>query len=426
MSIDPITLDPSETHTRYVALFEAHFADIWKFARRRCGSGHDADDVTAETFAVAWRRRDELPGEDTRLWLFGVARRVLANQQRSAQRQERVRLRLAETTTEGAVRRRNAGVHGGHAAGPRCVVGGRARPNHHAGVGRTVHRGDGDILGCSCNAVSLRLHKARRRLARELRGKRTWGPDMYRANPCHRKEEGYDRQRHELAQALSGIDPAITDPPPVKGSIRYSSILEAAMNNEPTRDDRPTARAPRSRLRWTRRRLAMASAAVGVVAVALVIGMTVLPGLPGSGTAQAAVKVQTVDGRYVIWFTKMAEDTKVVEDELASLGLDVKIDFVSASPSMVGTLVASDGGDGTEEFLPCVGSGRSDPRRLGSARLPQQSDALGRPSGGAWRIIFDLARAWSRGTWRGSLWEPHIRHEGEGRRGGSEGAGSRG
>jgi hypothetical protein len=185
----------------------------------------------------------------------------------------------------------------------------------------------------------------------------------------------------ELAQALSRTDPAITDPPPVKGSVRYSSILEAAMNNEPTRDDRQTAQRIRTRLRWTRRRLAIASAAVGVAAVALVIGMTVLPGLPGGGTAQATVKVQTVDGRYVIWFTKMAEDTKVIEDELASLGLDVKIDFVSASPSMVGTLVASDGGDGTEKYLPA--SGVADPVPGVSVPLDYHSSLtlwVGRPA----------------------------------------------
>jgi RNA polymerase sigma-70 factor, ECF subfamily len=175
MSIDPITLDPSETHTRYVALFEAHFADIWKFVRRRCGSGHDADDVTAETFAVAWRRRDELPGEDTRLWLFGVARRVLANQQRSAQRQERVRLRLAETTTEGV----SADVTPESTADMRRALDALSADERDLLI---MQAWDGlsigemaVLLGCSNNAVSLRLYKARRRLARELSRKENLG-----------------------------------------------------------------------------------------------------------------------------------------------------------------------------------------------------------------------------------------------------------
>jgi RNA polymerase sigma-70 factor (ECF subfamily) len=37
----------------------------------------------AETYAIAWRRVRELPpGEEVQLWLYGVARRVLANHYR--------------------------------------------------------------------------------------------------------------------------------------------------------------------------------------------------------------------------------------------------------------------------------------------------------------------------------------------------------
>jgi RNA polymerase sigma factor (sigma-70 family) len=76
-------------------LFDAHLADVWRYARRRCATSADADDVAGETFAVAWRRRAALPpGEgDARLWLLGTARRVLANQRRSQNRQHRLRTR---------------------------------------------------------------------------------------------------------------------------------------------------------------------------------------------------------------------------------------------------------------------------------------------------------------------------------------------
>lgn len=77
-------------------LFDAEFDDIWRYARRRCACSQDADDITAETFAVAWRRRDDLPPEgQARLWLFGAARRVLANHQRGTKRRERLNDRLA-------------------------------------------------------------------------------------------------------------------------------------------------------------------------------------------------------------------------------------------------------------------------------------------------------------------------------------------
>ena len=63
------------------------------YAVRRASDAQDAADVVAETFLVAWRRLEEMPSaEATRPWLYGVARHVLANQQRS----ERRRLRLAE------------------------------------------------------------------------------------------------------------------------------------------------------------------------------------------------------------------------------------------------------------------------------------------------------------------------------------------
>lgn len=67
------------------------------FALRRA-SHHDAADVVADCFVVAWRRFEEIPAEpDTRAWLIGVARNVLANQRRGRNRQHRVATKLAAT-----------------------------------------------------------------------------------------------------------------------------------------------------------------------------------------------------------------------------------------------------------------------------------------------------------------------------------------
>lgn len=53
---------------------------------RRTGAD-EAFDVVAETFTVAWRRLDDLPdGDDALYWLYGTARRVLANHRRAARR----------------------------------------------------------------------------------------------------------------------------------------------------------------------------------------------------------------------------------------------------------------------------------------------------------------------------------------------------
>jgi RNA polymerase sigma-70 factor (ECF subfamily) len=74
-------------------LYDDHAAAILAYALRRCSEPGDAADVVAEVFLVAWRRRPDVPAEDAaRLWLFGVAKGVLANQHRGDLR----RVRLAE------------------------------------------------------------------------------------------------------------------------------------------------------------------------------------------------------------------------------------------------------------------------------------------------------------------------------------------
>jgi hypothetical protein len=79
---------------RFQALYEANYHRVLGYALRRADRD-DAADVVAETFLVAWRRLDDVPsGEVARLWLYGTARRVLANQQRGKRRRERLTQRL--------------------------------------------------------------------------------------------------------------------------------------------------------------------------------------------------------------------------------------------------------------------------------------------------------------------------------------------
>jgi len=84
----------------YRRLYGGHFDAVLGFALRRVDRPEDAADVTAETFLVAWRRLAHVPAEpDTRAWLYGVARRVLANHRRGDRRRtalgDRLRLELA-------------------------------------------------------------------------------------------------------------------------------------------------------------------------------------------------------------------------------------------------------------------------------------------------------------------------------------------
>jgi RNA polymerase sigma-70 factor (ECF subfamily) len=85
---------------RFRRVYAADFAPLLAYALRRVAQPEDAADVVAETFLIAWRRRGELPAEgETRLWLYGVARRVLANHHRGGVRRQRLGERLRQRIT---------------------------------------------------------------------------------------------------------------------------------------------------------------------------------------------------------------------------------------------------------------------------------------------------------------------------------------
>lgn len=86
-----------EPQERFRRLYAANFAPLLAYAVRRVDQHEDAADVVAETFLVAWRRSRDLPDDDeVRLWLYGVARRVLANHHRGGIRRERLGERLRQ------------------------------------------------------------------------------------------------------------------------------------------------------------------------------------------------------------------------------------------------------------------------------------------------------------------------------------------
>jgi RNA polymerase sigma-70 factor (ECF subfamily) len=76
-------------------LYAEHFDAVLAFALRRVDRPEDAADVTADTFLVVWRRLAHVPpAHETRPWLYGVARRVLANHRRGDRRRSALGERL--------------------------------------------------------------------------------------------------------------------------------------------------------------------------------------------------------------------------------------------------------------------------------------------------------------------------------------------
>lgn len=80
---------------RFERIYRAHSRAVYTYFLRRTDPG-SAQDGTAETFLVAWRRLAEIPEDEaTLLWLFATARRVLANSQRATRRFTRLVGRMA-------------------------------------------------------------------------------------------------------------------------------------------------------------------------------------------------------------------------------------------------------------------------------------------------------------------------------------------
>lgn len=183
-------MNPPSDDELFRRLFEAHFDDLWRFARRRCASAADADDVAAQVFAVAWRRRHELPDDGIRLWLFGVARHVLANQRRGDERRRRLQLRLlGDHRDDHHASLDSHDLVAGQGAELRAALASLGDDDRDVVIMRCW---DGlavteiaTILGCTPNAVSVRLHKARRKLTDRLgRPGRQGRPEGDRTDPA--------------------------------------------------------------------------------------------------------------------------------------------------------------------------------------------------------------------------------------------------
>lgn len=129
-----------------------------------------AEDVLGETLLVCWRRVAELP--DLPLpWAYGVAANCLRNAERSARRQRRVAARVAALDPPAAT----VGQAGEPAGDPELT---QALAELRAVDAELLRLWAWEqltpaeiamVLGISANAASIRLHRARERLAALVR-----------------------------------------------------------------------------------------------------------------------------------------------------------------------------------------------------------------------------------------------------------------
>jgi RNA polymerase sigma factor (sigma-70 family) len=153
---------------RFEGLFRENYAAVRGYALRRARR-EEAQDVVAETFLVAWRRLDDVP-VDALPWLFGVARRVLANQRRSAGRSTALEQRLAMASP--TARSGDPGESVGDAEIMRAALARLSDSDREALMLVGWHGLSGEraarAAGCTRAAFAVRLHRARARLTAQL------------------------------------------------------------------------------------------------------------------------------------------------------------------------------------------------------------------------------------------------------------------
>ena len=156
----------------FAAAYREHYWAVSRYvARRLQGRADEVEEVVAEVFTVAWRRRADLPAAPLP-WLYGVARNCLANAVRGYGRRRRLVDRLGN----------DEAAHGRHivdspeAEAPGAWV--HEALDRLSPADREILRlaaweelGADEIavaLGCGRRAAAMRLHRARRRLRAEI------------------------------------------------------------------------------------------------------------------------------------------------------------------------------------------------------------------------------------------------------------------
>ena len=170
--------DPTQ---RFTGLYDQYYRRVLRYALQHADPGC-AEDVASETFLIAWRRLAEIP-QPPLPWLLGVARNLLRQQFGRARRQQRLADRIAALTSDADLQAWDAGEHVVERAAALDALGSLNEADVEALTMVTWHglsaAEAAEVVGCSPRAFTVRLHRARGRLADALRR----CDDQYPAHP---------------------------------------------------------------------------------------------------------------------------------------------------------------------------------------------------------------------------------------------------
>ncbi len=166
---------------RFDALYRKYLAQVYSFAYHELGDHHEAEDVTERTFLLVLgalpRFREEAPADagpeasTFRVWLFRIARNVVANHRRTLRRRPTTPLDEAgsaaapDDVERGVLARADASAAWAAVA---RLPGDRRRAVVLRFVEEMTTAEIAGVLGRSEGAVRVLLHRALRTVARDL------------------------------------------------------------------------------------------------------------------------------------------------------------------------------------------------------------------------------------------------------------------
>ncbi|MEV4835961.1 RNA polymerase sigma factor [Nonomuraea sp. NPDC049486] len=149
---------------RFTTIYDECRQRVWAYVVSRAGR-QVADEVVSETFAIAWRKFDQMP-RNALPWLLGVARNVLRDTIRAEARREGIQREMRAWITADVA---------DHVAERLGVLKAMARLSQDEREILILVAWQGlspkdaaKVLGCSVPAFRVRLHRARKRLRAEL------------------------------------------------------------------------------------------------------------------------------------------------------------------------------------------------------------------------------------------------------------------
>ncbi|MCO6004386.1 sigma-70 family RNA polymerase sigma factor [Actinoallomurus purpureus] len=162
--------DPENSRRRFTELYDENYRRVLGYVITRT-EPHAAEDIVSETFVIAWRRLDQIR-EPALPWLIGVARNLLLKQRDSGFRRRALVDRVTAMTTDADL---VAWDVADHVVERDSALGAIARLSENDVEVLSLvmwhglaPRDAAKVVGCSAAAFFVRLHRARRRLAKAI------------------------------------------------------------------------------------------------------------------------------------------------------------------------------------------------------------------------------------------------------------------